>query len=143
MMFDEVLPQLNYGIIFLAAAASFVVGALWYSPLILGKEWLKEMNMTEEDIKKKGAGEMNLIYLMAFVQTLLKALFLAILFRMLGVSNVYLGTYLGLFVCVGFTATSIGVNYLFEDKSMEVTWISVSHHMAAFMAMGAILGMWG
>ena len=32
------------------ALASMIVGSLWYSPLILGKIWIKEVGLRQEDI---------------------------------------------------------------------------------------------
>jgi hypothetical protein len=45
-----------YWDIFVAAAASIVIGFLWYGP-IFGKSWMKLMNISEkqmQDAKKKG-----------------------------------------------------------------------------------------
>src|SRR5215218_6722698 len=31
---------------------AFVLGGVWYSPALMGKAWMKENNLTEEEIKK-------------------------------------------------------------------------------------------
>jgi hypothetical protein len=39
--------SLNYTLIFLAVVAQFILGALWYSPLMFGKWWMEIMEMTK------------------------------------------------------------------------------------------------
>jgi len=140
MIDENIFLSINYFTVLMAAAAGFAVGGLWYSPILLGKEWIKEMKINEDEIKK---GNHTRLYLNAFIQGLITALFLAIIFKALGVDSGFMGTYVGLFTCIGFVATSFSTNYFFEGKSTELIWISIGHQMAAFMTMGAILGAWG
>lgn len=139
MIDGNVFLSVNYVSVLVAAVAGFAVGGLWYSPVLLGKEWLKEMKLSQEDIKKQGHSS---LYMNAFIQGLITALFLAIFFQALGVKNGVMGAYVGLFICIGFVATSLATNYFFEGKSTELVWINIGHHLATFMAMGAIVGAW-
>ncbi len=44
--------QINYWAVVLAAVAAFVVGALWYSPLLFGKLYMKVRGMNPSaDVK--------------------------------------------------------------------------------------------
>ncbi|TNE45996.1 MAG: DUF1761 domain-containing protein, partial [Sphingomonadales bacterium] len=52
-MFD-----VNWLAIVLAAAAGFVVGGIWYGP-IMGKKWMGAVGLTEDQIK---SGNMGMIY---------------------------------------------------------------------------------
>jgi len=47
---------INYLAVLVATVVNFVLGGLWYSPLLFGKKWMALMNVTEEEIKKKGGG---------------------------------------------------------------------------------------
>jgi len=139
MIDENIFTSINYVFVLVAALAGFAVGGVWYSPVLLGKEWIKEMKLSEEDVKKANHTR---LYLNAFIQGLISALFLAILFKSLGVSNGFMGAYVGLFICIGFVATAIATNSLFEGKSTELVWITIGHYMATYMVMGAILGAW-
>ena len=47
--------QVNYGLVALATVAQFVLGALWYSPLMFGKWWMEIMectNLSKDELKK-------------------------------------------------------------------------------------------
>ena len=43
---------INHWAVLVAAVSDFVVGALWYSPILFYKGWMKENNFSEEDLKK-------------------------------------------------------------------------------------------
>lgn len=46
------ISTLNWLAVVVAAALAFVLGDLWYSPLLFGKAWMRENNLSEEDLKK-------------------------------------------------------------------------------------------
>ena len=42
---------INYLAVFAAAVSTFVLGGLWYSPLLFGKTWMRANNLTEADLQ--------------------------------------------------------------------------------------------
>lgn len=44
--------EVNYVAILLASIVSMVLGFLWYSPMVLGKQWMKEKKISPESMKK-------------------------------------------------------------------------------------------
>lgn len=42
---------MNWLAIIVAALANFLLGGLWYSPILFGKRWQKENNLSDEDLK--------------------------------------------------------------------------------------------
>jgi hypothetical protein len=48
--------QLNFLAILVAAVAAFVLGALWYSPVLFAKQWMKAHGYTPDKLEamKKG-----------------------------------------------------------------------------------------
>lgn len=42
--------DLNLGLIAIAAVIAFVIGSLWYSPLLFGKQWQAALGKTEEEL---------------------------------------------------------------------------------------------
>jgi hypothetical protein len=45
------IQNLNWLAIIVAAISTFILGGLWYSPLMFVKRWMKETGITEEDTK--------------------------------------------------------------------------------------------
>lgn len=43
--------EINYLAVLLAAVASMVIGAIWYSPALFANAWAKDMGFTEKDNK--------------------------------------------------------------------------------------------
>lgn len=131
------LSSLNYFAIFVAALSTFLIGGLWYSPVLFSNAWMKENGFTEEDLK---GANMALIFGSSFVLELIIAFNLA---AFLGESSdIVWGITAGALAGIGWVAASMGITYLFERKSMKLFLINAGFHMLAFIVMGAILGVW-
>ena len=51
MNMQNAFQNLNWLAIVTAAVSAFVLGGLWYSPLMFVKRWMKETGITEETTK--------------------------------------------------------------------------------------------
>ena len=49
--------SINWLAVLVAGISSFVVGGIWYSPGLFGKAWMKDNNLTEDDVKKGNKGK--------------------------------------------------------------------------------------
>ncbi len=52
MEMQDALTHLNWLAIVVAALSTFLIGGLWYSPLLFGKQWMSENNFTEDELRK-------------------------------------------------------------------------------------------
>lgn len=68
--------KLNYLAIFAAAVSMFLVGGLWYSPVLFGKAWQRETGLSDEELKQRNPAR---VFGPAFVLSLLMAFNLAAL----------------------------------------------------------------
>ena len=71
--------ELNYTLIIVATIAQFILGALWYSPLMFGKWWMEIMevsHMSKDEIAKMQK-TMVPFYALQFVLTLITTWVLA------------------------------------------------------------------
>ncbi|MFI2566134.1 DUF1761 domain-containing protein [Paenarthrobacter sp. NPDC089714] len=123
---------INWLGVLLAALATFVVGGLWYS-LLFAKPWQKAAGVSDEQLKSGTAR----VFLGSFVLAVVMAVFLA---AFIGRAGAGFGTLAGLAAGVGWVATALGVNYLFERRSPVLFAINGSYNVVTFTAMGAILG---
>ena len=131
------ISNLNYLAIFVAALSTFLIGGLWYSPLLFAKTWMKENGFTEESLK---GGNMAMIFggsfVLAFVMSFNLAAFLA------DSSDLSWGITAGALAGIGWVTAAMGVTYLFERKSMKLFLINAGYHIISFIIMGAIVGVW-
>ena len=135
MDFAGALSNVNVIAVLVAAAATFVLGGLWYSPFVLGKPWMAENGFTADNM---GQANMPLVFASAFVLFLVAATSLAMF---LGPeADLAGGASIGLIVGVTYVASATGVTYLFERKSLRLYGINAGYQVLAFTLMGAVVG---
>jgi len=61
------MPDVNYLAVALAALSAFLLGGLWYSPLLFSKAWVRLNGFNEEELKKNA--NMAMIFGGAFLLT--------------------------------------------------------------------------
>jgi hypothetical protein len=131
------MPELNPWAILVAAAATFVLGGVWYSPILFEKAWREGTGLSEEHLKR---GNMGKIFGFAFLITLVMAANLAAFLG--GQPNLGWGIAAGALAGVGWVALSLGVIYLFERRPMKLFLVNAGYLSVSFIIMGAILGVW-
>ena len=105
--------DVNWIAVVLAAATGFLVGGIWYGP-IMGKKWMGAVGLTEEQIKE---GNMGMIYGGAFAFSLVASWTLAHTFATYATDLSFTVKVLTAFgVALGFIVPAIGTNYLFSQK---------------------------
>ena len=135
------LSQLNYIAIIVSVVAGQVIGAAWYSPLLFGKTWMTEVGMTAEQVSSRGS-RARAGYMVAILGSLIAAWVMAMLVQLTGAADAVDGIVLGLMIGVGFVATAVGVNYMFESKSMKLLIINAGYPVLSLLVMAVILTLW-
>ncbi len=130
------IAQLNWIGILVCGISSMVLGALWYSPLLFGKAWQRGAGLSDEDL---AAGNMALIYGLAFLLSLIAAA----AFAMLLGDRHGLGPSIAVGAAAGacWVAASFGINYLFERRSLRQWLINGGYHLFQFSLFGLILAL--
>jgi hypothetical protein len=131
------MGEMNYLAIVAAAVSTFLIGGLWYSPLLFSKAWMKANGFTEADVK----GGEGRIFGFAFVFSLIMAANLAA-FLAGPDTTVAWGATAGLLAGLGWVALGIAVVALFERRSWTYILVNGGYFVVAFTVMGAILGAW-
>lgn len=129
--------EINYLAAVTAAVSTFVIGGVWYSPLMFHRAWASTNNLTEADLK---GGEAR-IFGIAFVLALVMAFNLAAFLGEPG-TTVAWGATAGALTGLGWVAPAIATIALFERRSFAYIAINGGYFAVAFIVMGAILGAW-
>jgi Protein of unknown function (DUF1761) len=132
------LESINYLAVLAAAAATFLVGGLWYSPVMFQRGWMSANGFTEADLNKGSAAR---IFGIAFVCALLMSANLAA-FLAAPDTTVAWGATAGALTGLGWVLPAIGTVALFERRSARYIAINGGYFAVAFIVMGAILGAW-
>jgi hypothetical protein len=124
------------------ALVCFLVGGLWYSPLLFVKPWLKEMKITPEMIAERGKAGMPRQLILTFLLTIVSTYTLAALLAAHNTTSACSGAELGLFVGLGIYASRTAVNGLFECRTLKHYMITTGHDLVVFTLQGAVLALW-
>jgi len=136
------LAHLNALAVLGTAVIGFLLGWLWYSPVLFAKPWMAEMKLTPDSMKGMGGGAMAQMFATGFAYTLLSTLALAALLRAHGSAGALKGAEFGLFVGVLLVGTRLLNGGLWEQRTRKLQAITVGHEVALFTLQGAILAVW-
>jgi hypothetical protein len=138
---------INYITVIVAAVASMGLGFLWYSPYAFGRRWIKEMEMTPEEMatRKERNSNKGMVKTYALWATL--SIVTSFIFAALLNSLVVVG-FSGLLVAafcmwLGFSLPLAANNTLFDDDSIVLTAINAGYQLASFIVIALIVGIFG
>jgi hypothetical protein len=135
MDMQNAFQNLNWLAIITGAVSAFVLGGLWYSPLLFGKIWMKETGITEESTKNTN---MVKIFSLAFVLSLIASFFLAMFIG--ANAGAGLGALAGFMAGLGWVFTFMGISYLFESRTLTHFLINSVYSIVSLTLMGLIIG---
>ncbi len=131
------LSRINYVAVLVATLSSFVIGGLWYSPLMFSKIWIKEAQVDVEAARKAGKVRIfGTAFILAFIISFNLAAFLG------PDAGLVWGLTAGALAGIGWVAASLGMIYLFELKSVKLFLINAGYLAVMFIVAGGIIGAW-
>jgi hypothetical protein len=131
--------RLNWVAILVAAIASFLFEALWYS--IFLNEWIAGIGRTREWLMSTGVSP-ALQYGVAIACAVIAAAVLSIIIQASGEHTLRHGVICGALIWLGFIATSWATEYIFEVRSLQIYAINAGFWFFDLMLIGAIVGAW-
>jgi hypothetical protein len=136
-----VLASVHLLPVLVSAVAVFVLGALWYSPVLFGKAWVQAHGYNEEKIKEMRAGA-GRAYGVSFLCYVVMAVAMSILIGRIEITMVRGGVKLGALLGVGFAATIGLTANMFSEKRLSTWLIDAGYQIAYLVLMGVILVAW-
>ncbi|MBL7896951.1 MAG: DUF1761 domain-containing protein [Crocinitomicaceae bacterium] len=132
--------SINWLAVIVATIASFALGALWYS-LFFKNTWNREVGIPEEKMKEANLAK---IFGTCLLLTAVMATGMAMLIQGHGKGMIdwYGGAWHGVFIGLCFVAPTIGINYLYQRKSIKLFLVDAGYQVAFLKIMGIILGAW-
>jgi hypothetical protein len=134
--------RINYAAVGVAGLGYWVLGAVWYSPLLFARPFVSLMNWTPEQLaaaESAGAGKQVAV---AFVTSLLLAYVLAHVLRFAGAETARAGAAAAFVLWLGFVATSNLETVIFESRPLGLYLINNGYHLVGMLGMGALLAAW-
>jgi hypothetical protein len=134
--------DINFAQLGVIALANFVLGWLWYSPLLFAKPWSKaigmDMNrkMTEAEKKK-----MPMLFGGAIISSFALSFVLQVLVHSTGAQDFASGAMAGLLGWLGFSLP-FGLGTLWEGRKGIVVLINLGNYIVSTVIFAGILGAW-
>lgn len=135
------LEGINWLAVLAGGFIYFFVGALWYSPLIAGKAWVAEMNLTPEDLNGTDPKPMMLKSFLAAI-VLSAGLALTLNIGSLQLAGWKDGLILGAFLSVFIAGAGTVPNYVYESRTVRHFLIHSGNLTVSMMAIGALIAEW-
>lgn len=136
----------NYLAVLIAAVASMALGFLWYSPMVLGKPWMKLKGLSAESMKANQK-KMGKYYALSFVLALIMAYVLthvmAFSMNFYHYSPIQTGLTSAFWIWFGFVMPVQATATIFGNKNWQLLAIDSGYQLVSLLAMGLVLGYLG
>ena len=134
-------PVVNNVAVLVSGVVIFLLGGLWYSPVLFAKRWVALIGKSSEELRAK-AGNIPASYLFVFVCGLATAWVMALVVGNFATATAIDGALIGALCWLGFAgATSFGTA-LFSGKPKALWLIDSGFNLVALVLAGVILAAW-
>jgi len=133
------MQRLNYPAIIVAGTAYWLIQAVWYT--VLSAQWIAASGVNPADAPKGGAA-MAIPFVGSFVCDVIVAWALAWVLTRTGRTTALAGAVSGAALSIGFLATGLLTNYLFEGRPRALFYINAGCALIGMAVAGAIVGAW-
>ncbi|MDP3771866.1 MAG: DUF1761 domain-containing protein [bacterium] len=138
-MFDVTV---NFWAVVAAAVTSFIVGSVWYSPMMFGDVWARNLGKSPGELERMKKAPMATPVVGMFVGSLVMAYILAHFVTYLNVRSLADAFLLAFWLWLGFIVTVSISAVLFEHRSKKVFFINIAFQLVNLFVASVILGLW-
>lgn len=137
MLFDA-FADLNWLAVLVAGLAYFVLGAVWYTDALMGRQYRTALGLDPDT--KQNPGPTPLV--INLISWLVSALALALVAIAVGAEGAGEGLVLGLVVGVGVVVTQMLVSTTYEGRGNALFKVNAPYVVIGYVVMGVILAAW-
>jgi hypothetical protein len=136
----DVMPTINFLPVLVTAVVLFMLGGLWYSPVLFAKKWVALQGRTLEEMQASGSSPIK--YLEVFICGLLTSSVMAMVIAHMPEPNAAHGVIAGVLLWLGFAAATSYGTVLFSMKPKALWAIDSGYNLVSFILAGLILSVW-
>jgi hypothetical protein len=131
---------INWWGVILGALSAMVIGVIWYSPFLFGKQWTKAMGVSEKEMNSGRAKAMPILVLGSLLTAYALSLVTIYLQNFQDSGFVKAGFEAGLLAAAGFAGTALVVHGVFDPRSKKTLYINLGNRLVTLAMMGLIVG---
>lgn len=137
MIFDA-LGELNWLAVVVAGLAYFVIGAIWYSNALMGRQYRSALGIDPD-----APGQPEPVQLFVnLVGWIVAAAAMGLVSYSIGADSFGDGLALGFVVWLGFIATNRVVAAMYEGPNRALMMVNGPYNLIGYLVMGVILAVW-
>ena len=134
--------KIKYPAVIVATLVHFILGGLWYSPLLFANKFLQLVNWTPEQVRQMESQSHAKELVIAFVMSFLLVYILAHFVQYTKATNAIGGIQTAFWLWLGFIVTTQVPLVLFERRSFGLFLINVGYQFVGCALAGVILAVW-
>lgn len=138
----DLLSQVNYWAVLTSGLVAFILGGLWYSPVLFEGRWMTANGYSQAEIQETLSAMVPFGFAGALLAYVLMALVFALFSAALSLDNVRDCVILGVVLWFGFVASSGLTITLFSPRVIDGWLIDAGFQFTFLVVIGAILGAW-
>ena len=134
--------KIKYAAVIVATLVHYILGGLWYSPLLFGNKFLQLINWSPEKLRQVESESHAKELVIAFIMSLVLVYILAHFVQYTKAATAISGIQTAFWLWLGFVVTTQAPTVIFEGRSFGLFLINVGYQLVGCTLAGAILAVW-
>jgi hypothetical protein len=134
--------KIKYPAVIVATLVHYILGGLWYSPVLFGNKFIQLINWTPEKLQQVQNESHAKELAIAFVMSLILVYILAHFVQYTRATNAVAGLQTAFWLWLGFVVTTQLPTVIFEGRAFGLFAINVSYQFVGCSLAGVILAVW-
>ena len=135
------MGHVNYLAVLVATVVVFVLGWLWYSPLLFYKPWMRARGL-DPAVAMQGAKMPAGKLVIELVRYLVLAFVVAHLVLALGITSWFIAAHLGLLLWIAFPVVLLTGSVIWENVPVKVAAIHAGDWLVKLLVISIIVTVW-
>ena len=134
--------KIKYPAVIVATLVHYILGGLWYSPLLFQNKFLQIVNWSPEKIAQLESQSHVKELVIAFVTSLVLVYILAHFVQYTKATTAMAGMQTAFWLWLGFIATTQSHTVIFEQRPLGLYLLNIAYQLVACALAGVILAVW-
>src|SRR3989454_113678 len=138
------MPTANINIlaVLVAAVLTFVLGAVWYSPVLFAKQWMAAQGYTPEKLEEMKRRGVTRAYAVSVLCYLVTAYVMALLASYTNSTTLAQGLWLGFLSWLGVAPPGRAPPETFSGQTIPARVLPAGYQLSYLVLMGVLLSVW-
>ena len=134
--------KIKYLAVLVATLVHYILGGLWYSPLLFGNKFLQFINWPPDKVTEMGNQSHVKELLIAFVMSLVMVYILAHFVQYTKATTAMGGIQTAFWLWLGFVVTTQAATVIFEQRHLGLYLLNVSYQLVGISLAAVIMAKW-